>query len=149
MELKKTVLEMESLGDSTHAFEILPRNFERPDEEPLFHAASISFAKYAKDKIDLAPLPASDRFLVQKSADIYLPILKFAIDNWAVGAPFLNMVIDVVVAYMKDTHPNSKDAQVKFSVVVEETATHKVTRLDYSGPVEGLKDLKMDAFKDV
>lgn len=148
MEIKVKVLEGEVGGDSSHTFSILPQNFGEPGEGAYFDSTALSFFKYARGRIDIAAPVGSDRLLVQKSADIYLPILKFAVDNWAAGAPLLNMLIDVVVAFIKDTHPNSKDAQAKLTVIVEQTATTKTTRLDYAGPVEGLKDIKMDAFKD-
>jgi len=148
MELKTTVLALGPIGDQSHTFSILPNNFGKTGEAPYYHSTALSFFKYARDKIDVAAPVASDRLLVQKSADVYLPILKFAVDNWASGAPLLDMLIDVVVAFIKDTHPNSKDAQAKLTVIVEETATTRTVRLDYAGPVEGLKDIKMDAFKD-
>jgi hypothetical protein len=148
MELKTTVLSLGPIGDPSHTFTILPQNLGRPEEAPYYHSTALSFFKYARDKIDVAVPVMPDRVLVQKSADVYLPILKFAVDNWASGAPLLNMLIEVAVAFIKDTHPGSKDAQAKLTVIVEETLTARTVRLDYAGPVEGLKDIKMDAFKD-
>lgn len=136
---------------------MLPNNLTEISElsEGIHFSSATTLKKLLAEKsissVLVEPTAGDRKYLVQKSIAWYGPILLFTIAELSQNPQLLSVSLGVISNYLAERFAGNtvEESQVELSVVVEKTKTKTTRKLDYKGPIEGLKVLEERVLKEV
>lgn len=126
---------------------ILPENYY--DKKGYrYYESSISFYKYAKDKLNIDFIESPKVLLEQRSGDWFGPVIfvsSLALTNNPV---LISIATGVIANYLTDFFKGTKEPDVDVKIIYKETLKSKYTEIHYKGGSNGLSELN-DAIKKI
>ena len=124
---------------------ILPNNWENSSQPDEYEFAEItrSIQKVlAKEKVsaELYGFSTESKIQHHRSAEIVLPVLYFSAKYIIENSEAVNVVINIFSNYLSEVFFKKEDStRVKFSIVEEQKKGNRL-KIEYEGPVSGVKD---------
>ncbi|KVV16402.1 hypothetical protein [Flavobacterium sp. TAB 87] len=136
-----------TLIENVNGLTFLPENFETAPTKNdfIFTESLIELNKYFKlNNVKIISLEGgSEIYRSRKSADIYLPAIFIGFSAFAENPNIVSVVLNVVSSYIYDNLKGkigTKTAKIEF--YIEKKEKGKITKIDYKGSAEGLKELE-------
>ncbi len=142
MSISTKTIDPPSFDTDKHKITILPVNYTE-DKDHEYHASSLSFYKYAKDKIDIGYLNEPEVLFDQRAAEWFGPVIlisSIALNHTPEIVSILNgIIVNYITDFVKGGNtPNSK---ASLKIIYKETDDEKYTELSYNGDVSGLAEI--------
>jgi len=125
----------------------IPENINTANntEELIFTESLIELNKYFKaDNINIESLGGKpELYRSRKSADIYLPTIFIASSILVENPNTISVILNIISSFIYDNLKGTigkKTAKIEF--YVEKKEKGKITKIEYKGDAEGLKDLE-------
>lgn len=122
---------------------ILPEDFlEESTDGYQYPSSTLSFYKYAKEKIQISYLTEPELLIVKQSGEWFGPILLLTSDFISQNPTIVSVICGLISNYVYDIFKTIKKPEVHLNVVYQETETSKLTKISYQGSIEGIKNLE-------
>ncbi|MEJ6473782.1 hypothetical protein [Pseudoalteromonas piscicida] len=116
---------------------------ESSDDLHRYSSTTISFWKYAKNKIDIEFYSEPKELIEQRSGEWFGPTLLISATLLANNSAFTSILLNVISNYLYDyLKTNSSESEVKFKLNVTETKAKRTIELSYEGSNEGVKAIE-------
>jgi len=118
---------------------ILPENYLANDiGEHSYHSTTLSFYKYARNKIAISCLNTPDKLLEQRSGEWFAPVLLFTSQAIVENPHIVSITCGIIANYITDFFKGTKKPNIKLKVLYKKTKASTVTEIIYEGSVDGL-----------
>lgn len=141
MEIKVREINDVNLNLNTDSIVILPYNYES-NRNYAYSSTSISFYKYAKDKLNINYYSQPELLVEQRSGEWFAPILFVSSAAMTQNPEMMAIALSVIANYVTDFFKSNDSPNVQITVIHKETNTQKVTEIHYKGSLDGLNSLK-------
>ena len=141
MSIKIDEIENLQLDTKDHGIMILPYNYES-DNNHKYNSTSISFYKFAKDKIDIKYFSEPKLLVEQRSGDWFAPILLISSIDVFQSPELVAVICGVVANYVTDFFKGKDKKDIRIKIIYKETETSKFTSIYYEGDLDGLSELE-------
>jgi hypothetical protein len=131
-------LQTPAKGDS---ITLLPTDFENLARSNEFHSNTISFVKFAKDKLKLEYLTEPETLLEQRSSDWFAPTMLLTNQLITDHPLIVSTICGVISNYLYALFKGRDAPEVHLTLVCERRKGSSHVRIDYKGDVEGLSKL--------
>ena len=110
------------------------------DDGSIYTSTSISFYKYARNKVDIDYYSDPEQLLEQRSGDWFGPSLFLSQAALMVYSNLASVACSLVSSYLYDKFKGSRVPEIKMSFVCEKCNDSTRVEVRYEGGVEGLED---------
>ena len=124
-------------ADSEEGLLILPENYYDKNDH-RFHESSISFYKYAKDKINIDFIENPKVLLEQRSGEWFGPVILITSAALSQSPQLLSIATGVIANYLTDFFKGKSSPDVEVKIIYKDTPKSKFTEIHYKGDSNGL-----------
>lgn len=140
-------IEIDNFVTDDHEFLILPANYT-DKENYKYYESSLSFYKFANDKVDIGYLDEPEVLLAQRSGEWFGPVIfvsSLALTN---NPELIAIMCGVIANYITDIFKGKKEPEIELKVIYKQTKTTKYSEIKYKGNVSGLSEIN-DAIQEI
>lgn len=132
---------LKNIDDGLTGVVILPVNYSE-DKNHRYHSSSLSFYKYAKNRLDISYLNEPEVLLEQQSGEWIGPVILITHMAYTSNPEIIAIICGVIANYITDFFKGTKRPTVSLKIIYKETKSSKFTEIEYKGGVDGLSEIK-------
>lgn len=135
-------LDIESDICNQDAIMVMPINYSI-DNLNKYSSTTISFWKYARNKIEIELFSEPKMLVEQRSGEWFGPTILLSSSILTGNNELISVLCGVISNYLTDFFKgNAKEPKIKLKVLYTETDTTKTTEISYEGDIEGIDKLE-------
>lgn len=146
MEIKQKNIASEKFDEIEQGVVLLPKNY-LVDTGYKYPSSTISFQKFAKDKMDIKCMNEPELLYEQQSSEWFGPMFLITSAALSQNSALISIMCGVISNYVTQFFSGIIDPKVDLTIVYKETKTTKLSEFSYKGGIQGLNKLE-NAIKD-
>lgn len=125
---------------------IIPDNYDRQTEsEKYYYSSTLPTVEKLLNKNDVQYLVVGkddqSKLLEQRGYEWISPTLFVGYLFFSQNQALVSITLNVISNYLYDLFKGKKESTISIDLLVEETKTKTIKRINYKGPVEGISKL--------